>query len=117
MRLVSQNGEFDVPYEITPLSRTGNIIRAYVPMVGEKGTVMARYSTDGKAMQVMEMLHNTYTGAFFAQNIEVPEDIEKEFMNMAVTKGFGIIKTAIDSSDIKFEPANIVFRFPEDDEV
>ena len=50
MRLVSQNGEFDVPYEITALSRTGNIIRAYVPIVGEKGTVMARYSTDGKAI-------------------------------------------------------------------
>lgn len=36
MRLISQNGEIDVPYEITSLSRTGNIIRAYVPMVGEK---------------------------------------------------------------------------------
>lgn len=36
MRLVSQNGEFDVPYEIAALSRTGNIIRAYVSMVGEK---------------------------------------------------------------------------------
>ena len=88
-----------------------------MPIVGEKGTIMATYSTEEKAKKVMEMLHNTYTGAFFAQNIEVPEDIEKEFMNMAATKGFGIIKTAIDSSDIKFEPANIVFRFPEDDEV
>ena len=111
MRLVSQNGEFDVPYEIAALSRTGNIIRAYVPIV------MAQYLTEEKAIKAMEMLHNTYTGAFFAQNIEVPEDIEKKFMNMAATKGFGIIKTAIDSSDIKFEPANIVFRFPEDDEV
>lgn len=60
MRLISQNGEFDVPYEITSLSRTGNIIRAYVPMVGEKGTVMACYSTDEKAMQVMEMLLDAY---------------------------------------------------------
>lgn len=117
MRLVSQNGEFDVPYEIAALSRTGNIIRAYVPIVGEKGIIMAQYLTEEKAIKAMEMLHNTYTGAFFTQNIEVPEDIEKKFMNMAATKGFGIIKTAIDSSDIKFEPANIVFRFPEDDEV
>lgn len=29
-------------------------------MVGEKGTVMACYSTDEKAMQVMEMLHDAY---------------------------------------------------------
>ena len=63
MRLISQSGEFDVPYEIAALSRTGNIIRAYVPMVGEKGTVMARYSTDGKAMQVMEMLLDAYHDA------------------------------------------------------
>lgn len=117
MRLISQTGDVDVPYEITPLSRTGNFIRAYMPMIGEKGTIMAQYSTEEKAIKAMEMLHNTYTGAFFAQNIEVPEDIEKEFMNMAATKGFGIIKTAIDSSDIKFEPANIAFRFPKDDEV
>lgn len=117
MRLVSQNGGFDVPYEITSLSRTGNIIRAYVPMVGEKGTIMAVYSTEEKAEKAMEMLRNTYTGALFAQNIEVPEDVEKEFMKMASTKGFGIIKTMVNSPDIKFEPANIVFRFPEDDEV
>lgn len=117
MRLVSQNGEFDVPYEITSLSRTENIIRVYVPMVGEKGTVMARYSTEEKAKKVMEMLHNTYTGAFFSRNIEFPEDDIKKLIYMASTKGFGIIKTSMDGSEMKFEPANIVFRFPEDDEV
>ena len=117
MRLVSQNGEFDVPYEIAALSRTGNIIRAYVPMVGEKGTVMARYSTEEKAKKVMEMLHNTYTGAFFSRNIEFSEDDIKKLIHMASTKGFGIIKTSMDGSEMKFEPANIVFRFPEDDEV
>lgn len=117
MRLVSQNGEFDVPYENAVLSRAGNIIRVYVPIVGEKGTVMAHYSTEEKAEKAMEMLRNTYTGALFAQNIEITEDIEKEFMKMASTKGFGIIKTMVNSPDIKFEPANIAFHFPKDDEV
>lgn len=117
MRLVSQNGEFDVPYEIAALSRTGNIIRAYVPMVGEKGTVMARYSTEEKAKKVMEMLHNTYTGAFFSRNIEFSEDDIKKMIHMASTKGFGIVKTSMDGSEMKFEPANIAFRFPKDDEV
>lgn len=60
MRLISQNGEFDVPYEITSLSRTGNIIKAYVQMIS---VVMARYSTDEKAMQVMEMLLDAYHDA------------------------------------------------------
>lgn len=66
MRLVSQNGNFDVPYETTSLSRTGNIIRAYIPMVGEKGVVMARYSTDEKAQKAMKALHKVYAGMFFS---------------------------------------------------
>ena len=66
MRLVSQNGKFDVPYEITSLSRTENIIRVYVPMVGEKGTVMARYSTDEKAEKAMKALHKVYAGMLFS---------------------------------------------------
>lgn len=56
MRLISQNGEFDVPYEIASLSRTENIIRAYVPMVGEKGTIMAVYSTEEQAKEAMSMV-------------------------------------------------------------
>lgn len=56
MRLVSQNGEFDVPYEIATLSRTRNIIRAYVPIVGEKGTIMAVYSTEEQAKNAMSMV-------------------------------------------------------------
>lgn len=117
MRLASQNGEIDVPYEITSLSRTGNIIRAYVPMVGEKGVVMAQYLTEEKAEKAMKMLHNTYTGVFFAQNMHITENDEKQFLKMVSTKGFGIIRTLTSGDEMKFEPANIVFRFPEDDEV
>ena len=116
MRLVSQNGKIDASYEITPLSRTGNIIRVYVPIAGEKGTVMATYSTEEKAEKAMEMLRKVYTGMFLAQNVEMSDDDYKECIKMAA-RGFGIIKTMVNSPDIKFEPANIVFRFPEDDEV
>lgn len=35
----------------------------YVPMVGEKGTVMATYSTDEKAEKAMKMLHDAYHDA------------------------------------------------------
>ena len=113
MRLISQNGEFDVPYEIAALSRTGNIIRAYVLIVGEKGTIMARYSTNEKAMKA---LHKVYAGMFLAQNVEMSDDDYEECIKMAA-RGFGIIKTMVNSPDMKFKPANIVFRFPEDDEV
>lgn len=116
MRLVSQDGKFDVPYEIVALSRTENIIRAYVPIVGEKGTVMARYSTDEKAQKAMKALHKVYVGMLLAQNVEMSDDDYEECIKMAA-RGFGIIKTMVNSPDVKFEPANIVFRFPEDDEV
>lgn len=116
MRLISQNGEFDVPYEIAALSRTGNIIRAYVPIVGEKGTIMAHYSTNEKASKAMKALHKVYAGMFLAQNVEMSDDDYEECIKMAA-RGFGIIKTMVNSPDVKFEPANIVFRFPEDDEV
>lgn len=116
MRLISQDGKFDVPYEIAALSRTGNIIRAYVPIVGEKGTVMAHYSTNEKAQKAMKALHKVYAGMFLAQNVEMSDDDYEECIKMAA-RGFGIIKTMVNSPDMKFEPANIVFRFPEDDEV
>lgn len=116
MRLISQNGEFDVPYEITSLSRTENIIRAYVPIVDEKGTVMACYSTDEKAQKAMKALQKVYAGMFLAQNVEMSDDCYEECIKMAA-RGFGIIKTVVNSPDMKFEPANIVFRFPKDDEV
>lgn len=116
MRLISQSGEFDVPYEIAALSRTGNIIRVYVPIVGEKGTIMARYSTNEKAQKAMKALHKVYAGMFLVQNVEMSDDDYEECIKMAA-RGFGIIKTMVNSPDMKFKPANIVFRFPEDDEV
>lgn len=117
MRLISQTGDYDMPYESSVVVRVGELIFAYSTNYDSNRIVMGNYSTCEKAAKVMEMLHNVYTGALFAQNIEIPEDIEKEFMKMASTKGFGIIKTVADGSEIKFEPANIAFKFPNDDEV
>lgn len=79
MRLISQNGEFDVPYEIATLSKTENIIRVYVPIVGEKGTIMAAYSTEEKAEKAMEMLYLGYHEAVTYDNVSVfrfPKDDE-----------------------------------------
>ncbi len=55
MRLISQTGDLDIPYENTSLSRAENIIRAYIPDVGEKGTIMAAYSTEEQAKEAMSM--------------------------------------------------------------
>lgn len=117
MRLISQTGDIDVPYESSAIARADGLIFAYSVNYDSKRIVMGMCSTEEKAKKVMKMLHNTYTGAFFSRNIEFPEDDIKKLIYMASTKGFGIIKTSMDGSEMKFEPANIVFRFPEDDEV
>ena len=56
MRIISQNGAIDIPYEMSAIRNEDNAI--ILNMVGEagKGSVIARYSTSEKAKKVMEML-------------------------------------------------------------
>lgn len=56
MRLISQTGDIDIPYENTSLSRAENIIRADVSEVSEKGTIMAVYSTEEQAKEAISMI-------------------------------------------------------------
>ena len=66
MRLVSQDGKIDVPYEISALStgygepdRKYNIyIRS--KLLDEKPCIFATYSTEVKAIKVMEMLQKQF---------------------------------------------------------
>ena len=60
MRLISQNGAIDVPYEMSAIRNEDNLI--ILCMVGEtgKGSVIATYSTSEKAQKAMEMLREKY---------------------------------------------------------
>ena len=64
MRLVSQDGMVDVPYEISALSigRIGESSTIYIrsKLLDEKPYVFATYSTEAKALRVMEMLRGEY---------------------------------------------------------
>lgn len=70
MRLISQDGKIDVPYEISALStgygepdRKYNIyIRS--KLLDEKPCVFATYSTKDKVLTVMEMLRERYIEHF-----------------------------------------------------
>jgi hypothetical protein len=78
VRLISQAGDIDIPYESSTVVRADVLIAAFSVNDNSKRIVMGMYSTEEKAKKVMEMLSNVYAG---------------------------------------FEPANIVFRFPKDDEI
>ena len=67
MRLISQNGEIDVPYDCFSLTiATGKYEDVEVACIychnlsSPKGTKLAEYSSKEKAEKAMEMLRNVY---------------------------------------------------------
>ena len=69
MRLISQDGTFDVPYEKVVIQRYSdsiywlnkNLIGVEVPGIYEDFKI-ASYSSEAKAIKVMEMIRKSYTG-------------------------------------------------------
>lgn len=112
MRVISQNEELDLPYENIVVEIMDSVIVAYTPMTNPLR--MAQYKSQEKAEKAMQMLHEAYTGApFIMKNVEVPDDFAEKIKDLRN----GII-TIIDREDnVKIESMNIVFRFPQDDEI
>ena len=67
MRLISQNGAIDVPYEMSAIRNDDGLIILCIAGDTGKGSVIARYSTSEKAEKAMEMLHKEYGKHFFGQ--------------------------------------------------
>lgn len=117
MRIISQNGEVDLPYEMTALFAYDNRVEAvFSGSIQKSPYVIAMYESKEKCKKAMEMLNRVYAGMFLSQNVEMSDDDYEECIKMAA-RGFGIIKSVVNSPDMKFEPANIVFRFPKDGEI
>ncbi len=123
MRVISQTGETDIPYEnfvFSILNSGGNYGIVAVKNVAEPPEVLinsliASYSTKEKAVKAMEMLREAYIGMpIVMQNVDVSEDLAKEFERL---KKCGVmVKTENQPSKVDFIN-NAVFRFPQDDEI
>lgn len=113
MRIIDQNGR-DYPYESIVISHDDGIIYARLISNMDKRYMLARYSTPEKAEKAMQMLHEAYTGApFIMKNVEVPVGFAEQLKNMR--SGF---ITVVDHGDnVRIEPMNIVFRFPDEDDI
>ena len=113
MRIIDQNG-CDYPYESIAISHGDGIIYARPISNMDKRYLIAQYSTQDKVEKAMQMLHEAYTGApFIMKNVEVPVGFAEQLKNMR--SGF---ITVLDREDnVKIEPMNIVFRFPQEDEI
>lgn len=116
MRLISQDGTIDVPYEqvsveIRNATEQCEIWCGYSSIL-ERICVaksFARYSTQEKALKAIQMLHECYTGMLYMRNVSFPEEYLK--------RGTGFISVIDRGENVKIEPMNIVFRFPQEDEV
>ena len=116
MRLISQNGAIDVPYEMSAIRKDDKLI--ILCMVGEtgKGSVIARYSTSEKAEKAMEMLRTAYAGKFVT-TANISDDFEEQLKEL-MKGGFGtVIVKDTDDSRVEFDNLNGYFQFPQDEDV
>ena len=117
MRVISQNGRLDFPYErsIVFLSPKDATIVQILAIGDDEAGTLAKYSTEEKAKKAMEMLREAYTGMpIVMQNIDISEDVAKEFERL---KKCGIMVRA-ENQPSKIECiSNAVFQFPAEEEL
>jgi hypothetical protein len=120
MRIISQDGTIDMPYEMVIIQRFKS--RIYFLNKNLTGVEslnddmqIAEYSTEEKAEKAMEMLRDAYIGIpIVMQNIDVSEDVVKEFERL---KKCGVLVRA-DNQPSKVECINnVIFRFPAEEEL
>ena len=124
MRVISQDGTMDVPYEISSFSmavgKYENVEHAVIFCYNystSMGTKMAEYGSKEKAKKAMEVLRKAYVGNIVMfQNVE-PTDELKEMLKI---HGIETIYAILDNQpqEIKFENhQNFYFQFPAEEEL
>lgn len=119
MRLVSQDKVVDVPYENGALSLSygvKDVVINYHCSYATKGTELAKYSSQEKALKAMEMVRQAYTGVTIFQNVEPTEDVLEILKNMSMQPML-ITSTMNQHTERIDNYCNVVFQFPKDDEI
>lgn len=120
MRVISQDGTLDMPYEEVIIQRfkrdihfLNNNLTGVEQLVNDM--VVATYSTEEKAKKAMEMLRDAYIGMpIVMQNVDISEDVAREFERL---KKCGImVRTENQPSKIECI-SNAIFQFPAEEEL
>jgi len=124
MRVISQTGKTDIPYEDFVFSILnsggGNCGIVAVKNVAEPpevfmNSLIATYSAEAKAIKAMKMLREAYTGMpIVMQNVAISEDLATEFERLK--KCCVMVRAENQPSKVDFIN-NAVFQFPQDDEI
>ena len=104
MRIISQDGTSDFPYDNCVIWRDGTSVSAYFTGLGE--TIMAQYSSVEKAGKAMLLLKKIY--------VKAPLENDAKEMGEFVC---GTYKAVGTSGYIEPESSCFVFRFPREDEI
>ena len=117
MRLISQDGTKDYPYEISGICafRYGDAYKILV----HGNEVLANYSTKEKALKVMSMLQQAYIGRNEAINLDMTKEDEEQLTKIVQEQGFGTLVVHNDRNNpsVEFTPLHTYFKFPADEEV
>ena len=90
MRIISQDGKCDYPYENSTLFidyMDGRVIKIVPSTGGCKGTKIATYSTEEKSVKAMEMLREAYSNNEFYHHTATT-DAFKNAMNLLSNEKF-----------------------------
>ena len=115
MRIISQDGTLDMPYEICTVWCRGLVIMCDMCGDNTTKTVLATYSTDKKAQKAMEMLRVAYAGKFIT-NADIPDDFN-ETVKTAMKGGFGTVVVKDTCERVEFNNLNGYFQFPAEEEL
>ena len=112
MRVISQHGNVDLPYEQIVVCHA---MESVLALYNEKKYVLGEYSSKEKAYKAMKMLREAYVGmTIVMQNVDISEDMKKEFERL---KKCGIMVRAENQPSKAEFVNNVVFQFPQDDEI
>ena len=72
MRLISQDGKFDIPYDEIVVELFGECVVGRLKEYIGRDIILGAYSTDEKAQKAMEMLRTAYVGLpILFQNVDI----------------------------------------------
>ena len=112
MRVISQHGNVDLPYEQIVVCHA---MESVIALYNEKEYVLGKYSSKEKAYKVMEILREAYIGmSIVMQNVDISEDVAEEFERL---KKCGVMVQAENQPSKVDFINNAVFQFPQDDEI
>lgn len=118
MRILSQDGKFDFPYERVCLEVTDSgkiFVQGDIWGTEENYIEVAKYENEEKARKAMKMLHEAYTGIpLILQNVDISDDVREMFEKW---KKQGICFVSENQPPKVEYVGNVLFQFPSDDEV